>query len=236
VDYFLVQPDLTVVVPGPPTPDLAIELSLTADLESTGGASVYRVTEASLRRALDAGRTAADLAALMALRSRTPIPQSLSYLIDDLSRRHGVLRSGVASSYLRCDDESLLARVLSDRSIANLGLRQIAPTVVIATAPVARVLEALRDAGYAPAAEAADGEVVSLGSEPPRAPTRQPTRAIRARTEGTASQLGDLVSRIRSGDALTELTRTAPALAQHVPGVTSAAIMGVLRRTGRHDD
>ena len=58
VDYFLVQPDLTIVVPGPPTAELATELAATADLESTGGASVYRVTEASLRRALDSGRTA----------------------------------------------------------------------------------------------------------------------------------------------------------------------------------
>ena len=46
VDHFLVQPDLTVVVPGPPTTDLGAELALIAELESTGGASVYRITEA----------------------------------------------------------------------------------------------------------------------------------------------------------------------------------------------
>jgi hypothetical protein len=233
VDYFLVQPDLTIVVPGPPTTDLGIDLALAADLESTGGANVYRVTEASLRRALDAGRSSSDLIAMMSLRSRTPIPQALTYLIEDLARRHGVLRSGAASSYLRCDDESLLARVLSDRAVAALQLRRIAPTVVITTAPVPRVLEVLREAGYAPAAEAPDGEVVSLGAEAPRAPARQPSRAIRTRTEGSASQLGELVIRIRSGDALTELSRKAPAIAQQVPGVTSAAIMGVLREAIR---
>ena len=231
VDYFLVQPDLTIVVPGPPTPELAAELSATADLESTGGASVYRVTESSLRRALDSGRTASDIAALMSQRSRTPVPQSLSYLIDDLARRHGILRSGAASSYLRCDDEALLARVLSDRNVSSLGLRQIAPTVVITTTPVPRLLDALREAGYAPAAEAADGEVVSLGVEAARAPSRQPVRSVRSRAVGSQSQLGELVTRIRSGDAMTE--HSVPALAQQVPGVTSAATMGVLREAIR---
>jgi len=231
VDYFLVQPDLTIVVPGPPTAELAAELSVTADLESTGGAAVYRVTEASLRRALDSGRSASDVATLMAQRSRTPVPQSLSYLIDDLARRHGILRSGAATAYLRCDDEALLARVLSDRNVSALGLRQIAPTVVITTTPVQRVLEVLREAGYAPAAEAADGEVVALGVDAARAPSRQPIRTVRSRVAGTQSQLGELVSRIRSGDAMTE--HTVPALAQQVPGVTSAATMGVLREAIR---
>jgi hypothetical protein len=42
-----------------------------------------------------------------------------------------------------------------------------------------------------------------------------------------------LVSRIRSGDAITELSHTVPAIAQQIPGVTSAATMGVLREAIR---
>ena len=61
VDHFLVQADLTVVVPGPPEPALAAELEAMTELESAGGASVHRVTTASVRRALDAGYTADDL-------------------------------------------------------------------------------------------------------------------------------------------------------------------------------
>jgi hypothetical protein len=228
VDHFLVQPDLTVVVPGPPTNDLAAELALAADLESTGGASVYRITEASVRRALDAGRSGTDIAAMIAQRSRTPVPQSLSYLIDDLSRRHGTLRSGTAASYLRCEDEALLARVVADRGVSALQLRRIAPTVVISTAAVAKVLELLREAGYAPAAESPDGEVIALGQETPRAPSRQLVRTVRARSEA-ASNLGEVVKRMRSGDTLTAISRRVPAVAQQVPGVTSAATMGLLR-------
>ncbi|MEO9238632.1 MAG: helicase-associated domain-containing protein, partial [Jatrophihabitantaceae bacterium] len=104
VDEFLLQPDLTAVVPGPPTPQLSRELTLAAVLESTGGASVYRISPVSLRRALDAGRTGADLLRFFSQHSRTPVPQALEYLIKDVATQHGRLRTGAATSYLRCDD------------------------------------------------------------------------------------------------------------------------------------
>ncbi|MDQ6851422.1 MAG: helicase-associated domain-containing protein [Actinomycetota bacterium] len=236
VTHFLVQPDLTIVVPGPPTADLAAELALTADLESTGGASVYRVTESSVRRALDAGRSGSDIGTMIAERSRTPVPQALQYLIDDLSRRHGALRSGAAASYLRCDDEALLARVLADRDVGAVQLRRIAPTVAVSSAPVARVLDVLREAGYPPAAESPGGDLIALDTQPPRAPARQPVRTVRANGAlDSGVGLSELVQRVRSGDALTEMTRVHP-VAHQVPGVTSAATMGVLReaiRAGR---
>ncbi|MCU1655606.1 MAG: hypothetical protein JWO57_262 [Pseudonocardiales bacterium] len=234
VDDFLVQPDLTVVVPGPPAPELATELGLAAELESTGGASVYRITEASIRRALDAGRSGAELSAFVTDRSRTPVPQALSYLIDDVAKRHGVLRAGAASAYLRCDDDALLTRVVADRGVDSLQLRRIAPGVVISIAPVARVLEVLRAAGYAPAAEAPDGEVITLGADAPRAPSRPPVRAIRPRASVESNaQLTELIRRIRSGDTLTELSRRVQPLVQQVPGVTSATTMALLRQAIR---
>jgi XPB/Ssl2-like helicase family protein len=237
VDHFLVQPDLTLVVPGPPEPAMGAELALLADVESTGGASVYRITERSVRRALDAGRSGDALAGFVAAHSRTPVPQALSYLIDDAARRHGVLRAGTASAYLRCDDEALLARVLTDRAADALGLRRIAPTVVIADAPVARVLETLREAGYAPAGEGSGGELITIGAERPRAPTRSAGRPIVTRgATGSDAQLAELVRRIRAGDAVTEHDRRVQAVvAAQVPGVTSASTMELLRAAVRDD-
>ncbi|WP_164709715.1 helicase-associated domain-containing protein, partial [Rhodococcus opacus] len=113
VDHVLVQADLTVVAPGPLTPDLLEQITLVADIESAGAASMYRISEDSVRRALDVGMTAAELHSLFATRSRTPVPQSLSYLIDDVARRHGRLRAGVAASFVRCEDPTLLAEVLA---------------------------------------------------------------------------------------------------------------------------
>lgn len=200
VDEVLLQADLTAVAPGPLVPDLAREIGLVADVESTGGATVYRFSEASVRRGLDAGRSADDILATLAQHSRTPVPQPLSYLVGDVARRHGRVRVGTAGAYVRSDDESALAELLADRRAASLGLRRLAPTVLIATAGPELVLERLRAIGLAPAAESADGAVL----------VRRPD-AVRARPlpmpppvheESAPPQLVEATVRaIRRGDA-----------------------------------
>ncbi|KIQ64146.1 DNA-binding protein [Kitasatospora griseola] len=172
LDHVILQPDLTAIAPGPLLTPLAQALALCADIESKGGATVYRFTPESVRRALDAGRTAADLQGFLAQHSRTPVPQPLAYLIDDVARRHGVLRVGAASSYLRCDDPRLLGEVLADRRAAELRLRLLAPTVLAAQAPPDTLLAVLRTMGYAPAAESAEGDVVITRPDARRTPPR----------------------------------------------------------------
>ena len=228
VDTVLVQPDLTIVVPGQPVAALARELTLVADLESSGGAAVYRVSEASLRRAFDAGRSGADLLEFFTATSITPIPQALKYQVDDLGRRYGALRAGAATAYLRCDDEELLNRVLGDSAATALGLRRIAPTVAICNVTPARLLEALRQGGFAPAAESPAGTVLSLDDEPPRAPARRAARPTRSSTLGDA-QLADMIRRIRSGEELATLRAVHEATVPSVPGVTSAAMLEIIR-------
>src|SRR5688500_15615000 len=153
VDHVLLQADLTAVAPGPLEAGLARELDLMAEVESAGGATVYRFTEATVRRALDAGRSAADLHALLERRSATPVPQGLTYLVDDVARRHGRLRGGAAASFLRSDDEVLVAEVLAHPDSIGLELRRIAPTVVVSPLPLVELMDALRAAGFSPAAE-----------------------------------------------------------------------------------
>ncbi|MGB3663878.1 helicase-associated domain-containing protein, partial [Mycolicibacter algericus] len=104
IDHFLVQADLTVVVPGPLKRELAEELGVVATVESAGAAMVYRVSEQTIRAALDVGRTGAGLHAFFGKHSKTPVPQGLTYLIDDVARRHGQLRIGMAASFVRCED------------------------------------------------------------------------------------------------------------------------------------
>jgi predicted DNA-binding transcriptional regulator YafY len=59
-------------------------------------------------------------------------------------------------------------------------------------------------------------------------------RPVRSRTHGEpGSHLGELVKRVRSGDTLTEISRRVVPIAQQVPGVTSAATMGMLREAIR---
>ncbi|MGK5680417.1 helicase-associated domain-containing protein [Actinoplanes sp. URMC 104] len=230
VDHVLVQADLSVVVPGPPEPELAAELDVVAEPESAGGASVFRVTTASVRRALDVGYTAADLHALFRRRSRTPVPQTLTYMIDDAARKHGGLRAGSAGSYLRSDDEALIAEVLADKRLGALGLRQIAPTVLVSPLQVARLLGGLRDAGFAPVAEDAGGAAVLSRPKVRRAPTRTSV-ASRLADQALPPQLAGprlagVVEQIRRGDIATRAARRAPvsvraANGQAVPGLTS---------------
>lgn len=209
LDHVLVQPDLTVVAPGPLERHLAQELSLVADVESTGGATVYRVSESSVRRALDAGRSASDLHELFRTRSRTPVPQSLTYLVDDVARRHGRMRVGVATSYLRCDDETLLSEVLASKRAAQLRLRRLAPTVLVSPSPIDMVLEALRGAGFAPAAEAPDGALLLARPEARRTQLR-PRPHRHSESSLSAEQAALSVTALRAGDLAARAARRAP--------------------------
>ncbi|MFI8189651.1 helicase-associated domain-containing protein [Streptomyces sp. NPDC085946] len=172
LDHVLLQADLTAVAPGPLRRPLADVLGVLADVESKGGATVYRFTPGSVRRALDTGRTAADLHAFLAAHSRTPVPQPLAYLIDDVARRHGHLRVGAASAYVRCDDDAVLSEILADKRAAGLGLRRLAPTVLAAQTGPAALLEGLRAMGFAPAAESAEGDVLIARAQAHRTPPR----------------------------------------------------------------
>ena len=231
LDHVLVQPDLTVVAPGPLQRDLAHALSLVADIESTGGATVYRVSQATVRRALDAGRAADDLHELFRSRSRTPVPQSLTYLIDDVARRHGRLRVGTSASYLRCDDEALLTEVTASKKADVLKLRRLAPTVVTSQSPINHVLEVLRGLGYSPVAEAPDGAVLIARGEARRTRAKQrPTR------HGEPVPMPDeqarlAVGALRAGDLAARAARRAPVTVSHA--VDTLAFLQAAARDSR---
>ena len=214
VEEVLVQADLTVVVPGPPDPALAAELELVAEPESAGGAIVYRLTRDSLRRALDVGYTGEELHALFDRRSRTPVPQALRYLIDDVARSHGGLRTGGAAAYLRSDDTALVAQVLTDRRLAGLDLRRLAPTVLITGVGPGRLLAALRQAGYTPVPEDARGAAVLTRPRPVRASAGgwppAPVDPFAAARVSTPRLLG-IIEDLRLAEARRQQARRAPA-------------------------
>ncbi|MFE2325044.1 helicase-associated domain-containing protein [Streptomyces sp. NPDC059385] len=227
VDHVLLQADLTAVAPGPLRRPLAEVLAVLADVESKGGATVYRFTPGSVRRALDAGRAAADLHAFLAEHSITPVPQPLAYLIDDVARRHGHLRVGAASSYVRCDDDGMLNEILADKRSAGLGLRRLAPTVLAAQADPTALLDGLRAMGYAPAAESRTGDVLVARADAHRTPDRQPPVPV---PDGPPipdeTLLGAAVRAIRAGDVAATAVRKEPASAE-----SASVVPGELPRT-----
>lgn len=220
VDHVLLQADLTAVAPGPLEAGLARDLHLIADVESRGGASVFRFSASSVRRAFDEGWSAGEVHAFLGKVSRTPVPQPLTYLVDDVSRTFGTLRVGAVEAFLRADDEAVLTDLL--RRSAELGLRRIAPTVLVSTLPLDVLLPRLREAGAAPVVEAADGSVHVARPDQLRSRPRHrrpaPARAAREIAHVTA-----VVTAIRAGD------RAAASRPATVPVTNPAAVLAALR-------
>lgn len=172
VETIIVQADLTAVASGPLPYQLAAELRLLADQESRGGGGVYRFGTRTLRRALDAGWSAARIRGWLSQHSTTAIPQPLSYLIDDVARHHGSVRVGAAESYVTVDDPVKIAALLADPGAAALGLRQIGAEVVVADAEPGDVMAFLERLGQHPAPDNDTDRAPPLK----RAPTPQRTR------------------------------------------------------------
>lgn len=188
VDEILLQGDLTGVVPGRPGDALEELLETAAQVESRGGAVTVRFTPASVLAALDGGLGADALLDRLAAVARGGVPQPLEYLVRDVARRHGRVRAGAASAYVRADDPALLAGLPDDPRLAGLGLRLLAPTVLVAQAGPAEVLDALRRHGLAPVAEDGHGVVVPTGTAPRRVRGRAATRARRRVQDGTVRE------------------------------------------------
>jgi hypothetical protein len=117
----------------------------------------------------------------------------------------------VASSFLRSDDEVLIAEVLAHPDSVALELRRIAPTVVVSPLSLVELLDGLRSAGFSPAAEDTGGAVLDLSDRGRRTDPRRRSSARQGPPEPDAEQLAALVSRMRAGDAMAGVRRGTPA-------------------------
>lgn len=204
VETILVQSDLTAIVPGRPAPELAALLERTSVVESRGGALTVRFTPESVRGALDVGYRAEEITQEIGRYSPTPLPDSLSVLIQDAARHHGAVRVRSVSALLRVGDEATAAGLLAEPRLRDLGLDEVAPGILVATASAGQVLRELRATGLAPVTEDASGHLVvgpATAQQARRAP--EPTRpgsehSVRRRRPGRR-ELTTLVGRLRVG-------------------------------------
>ena len=204
VDMILVQSDLTAIVPGRPAPELAALLERTSVVESRGGALTVRFTPESVRGALDVGYRAEEITQAIGRYSPAPLPDSLSVLIQDAARHHGAVRVRAVSALLRVGDEATAAGLLAEPRLKDLGLDEVAPGILVATASAGQVLRELRATGLAPVTEDASGHLVvgpATAQQAHRAP--EPSRpgsehSVRRRRPGRR-ELATLVGRLRVG-------------------------------------
>lgn len=200
VDHILIQADNSAIAPGPLTLEIGNEMGTLADIESRGGATVYRFTEGSIRRALDHGKTGEGIKDFLKKTSKTPVPQPLEYLINDVAKRHGKLRVGRAISYIRCEDEGLITQITHDKKLEDLRLRKIAPQVLVADFEINELIVGLREAGYLPAVENGTGILISAPAVRRAKSRPRPPRVIAESAAPNATLITSAVRALRAGE------------------------------------
>jgi hypothetical protein len=179
-----IQHDLSIIAPGPLASDVDLRLREVADVESVGLASSYRITAASVTRALTTGQTVEQLRALLGEISLTGIPQPLEYLLSETAGRFGSLRvgpldgepgpDGGAHSYVRADDPTLIGQLVIDQALTSLAPRRTGDHRAVSRFDAETLYWALVDARYPAVFEGPDGVIRPVQRTPPRPVVTEP--------------------------------------------------------------
>lgn len=234
VDHILIQSDNTAIAPGPLEHEISQALAMMAEIESRGGATVYRFTESTIRRALDHGKTGDEIKTFLVKTSKTPMPQPLEYLIADVAKKHGKLRVGNTSSFIRCEDTALISQIMNDKKLEILALRRIAPEVVICDMDATDAMRVLRECGYLPAGESANGMILT-GPKSNRSLTKpRPPRVIGEVETPDTETLKTAIRALRTGEKSTyrqtRLRQVASEALGQLPRTTANETMEILNQ------
>ncbi|UOQ56413.1 helicase-associated domain-containing protein [Leucobacter allii] len=193
------QPDLSVVVPGPLAPEDEADLAAVTRPEHIGVASTRRIADASVAEALDRGRSAAEVRGIFTRLSLTGIPQPLDYLLDALAERVGSIvvaehtgdegRTSITVSRLDLADTLLV-----DRALQHLQLHRRSPTGtrLFSRLRSEHVAAALADARYH-----ASGASADRAPAPPASPSdAAPGAPGPSDPDALPAPLGALVERV----------------------------------------
>lgn len=197
VDRVYLQPDLSIIAPGPLTTALDERLRTFAEVETQGLASSYRISAGSVTRALTAGDSIEAIRDALSSMSLTGIPQPVEYLLTDTAARFGTLRVGTLDgpeefgAYVRSDDSALLDRLVVDANLTPLALRRSGDHRIVTRLDPGVLFWSLADARYPVVAENAAGEIVALRRE----------RRVGAAAPVTDDTAALLVQRVRDGAA-----------------------------------
>lgn len=186
-----VQPDQTIIAPGPLSAADDAALRGVADLEHRALASQFRLTQASIERALLAGDTLAGIRGQLERLSLTGIPQPVAYLLESSAERFGRVRVrahvddlGRISSRVRAESPQLLDTLRIDTALSSLALRPADSELASAASPETTLLT-LIEARYPAALEDLDGEL-RRGVDPVTAPVYRPDPSATLRAAAAA--------------------------------------------------
>ena len=189
VEQVYLQHDLSIVSPGPLAPRLDARLRTIAAVESHALASSYRVSLASVNRALTLGETAESITEFLGEISLTGIPQPLAYLIADAAARYGLVRVGTddSGSYVSSTDPNLLGALLVDQALTPLALALGDDGRAHSRYDESTVFWSLNEARYPAAVEDSVGTIVPIARR--RSPALTQPAAV--------DQVANIVERLR---------------------------------------
>ena len=120
------QPDCTVIAPGPLRGADDIVVRELAELEQRALASQFRLTEHSIMTAFRAGWNAESITTALEERSLTGIPQPVQYLINRCNERFGTVRVRKVAGHtqIRVENEKVHDAIRIDTSLAVLSLAE----------------------------------------------------------------------------------------------------------------
>lgn len=166
VSMLIIQGDMTILAPGLLDTETELMLRQFAEVESTGMASVWRVTRQSMERAVDAGLTSSDI--LGFLSGMAPeIPQTLTYLVEDTVRTHRRVEPVVGSTaacVLTAPDAETMTTLMASPAAEDVGLHLVAPTVAVSSTQLSVVLDALEEDGQVVQVAGVGGDTGAAGA------------------------------------------------------------------------
>jgi len=123
--HIVVNPDFEVVLfPGERSHELIYELDRFADREKSDSLYHYRITPASLHRALSEGMDLDSILKLLAQLSRTPLPQNVEYSLESWARSDGMVVFDPQQFKLLCESSEILDRISLHPELGRIGLER----------------------------------------------------------------------------------------------------------------
>jgi len=160
--------------------------------------------------------------------------QPLEYLIADVAKKHGKLRVGNTSSFIRCEDTALISQIMNDKKLELLSLRRIAPEVVICDMDATDAMRVLREAGYLPAGESANGMMLTGPKSNRSIAKPRPPRIIGEIETPTADVISAAIRVLRTGEKSThrqsKLRQVASEALGQLPRTTANETMEILNQ------
>ncbi len=166
---FVVQPDHTIMASADLAPELVATLAQIAEVESEGGAVVWRLTPQRLAAAASA-LDATSVVQFLREGSSVPVAENVIRFVEDHLVAPRPVTIGAASSHLIVDDPLLLSQALAVKA-AKLTL--VAPNVAVSPLLPAKLREALVSKGVAVDMDASTGTSAHGASGQELAPSWQ---------------------------------------------------------------